>query len=81
MTQELMVRIQVPEELEFFQFPESLNRRLHDLLDKQDAGEILTPEERSEAEGLVEVAQMISVLRGRTEVARRELEARTRDAA
>ena len=43
--------IEIPVELTHFQFPEGVKDRLNSLLDRQDAGEILTQPERHEAEG------------------------------
>jgi hypothetical protein len=37
------------------------------LLDRQDAGQPLSPEEREEAEGLVNLAELLTLLRLRTE--------------
>jgi hypothetical protein len=42
--------------------PQALHDRLHALLDKQDAGKMLTSEERQEAEALVELAEWLSLL-------------------
>ena len=46
-----------------FQLPEGVDRRLRALLDKQDGGEALTADERAEAEGLVELSDLLSLLR------------------
>lgn len=43
--------------------PEGVDRRLHALLDKQDRGEALTDDERAEAEGLVDLADLLSLLK------------------
>jgi hypothetical protein len=43
--------------------PEGVDRRLHSLLDKQDRGEPLTEDELAEAEGLVNLAELLSLLR------------------
>ena len=48
--------------LPIFLLPDALETRLHDLLDRQDAGELLTADERREAEGLVELAEFLSLL-------------------
>jgi hypothetical protein len=69
------IKMNLPAELGRFRFPKSLNRRLHDLLDKQDRGELLTSAEKEEAEGLVEVAEMISLLKLRIEVTGRKANA------
>ena len=42
--------------------PHGLQSRLHDLLDRQDAGAKLTAEERLEAENLVELSDFLSLL-------------------
>lgn len=54
--------IEIPRELVQFQLPEAVQARLQYLLDRQDAGEQLTSEERDEAEGLVELAEFLSLL-------------------
>jgi hypothetical protein len=54
--------IEIPRELVHFQLPEAVQARLQHLLDRQDAGETLTPEERNEAEGLVDLAEFLSLL-------------------
>jgi hypothetical protein len=69
---ELLVKIELPEEMDFFRFPEALQARLEFLLNKQDRGEPLSDDERDEAEGLVEMADIVSTLRMRVELARRE---------
>ena len=54
------VTIQVePEDLHF---PDGVNQRLLQLLDKQDTGQQLSASERQEAEGLVELAELVSLL-------------------
>lgn len=50
-------------ELAHFRLPNAVHARLQDLLDRQDAGETLTPEEQQEAMGLVELAEFLSLLR------------------
>jgi hypothetical protein len=49
-----------------FELPGSVQKRLDTLLDRQDRGEPLDEEERREAEGLVEIAEFLSLLRLRT---------------
>jgi hypothetical protein len=56
-----------PGALQQLRFPKALDRRLQDLLDKQDRGEKLTAAERQEAEGLVEVSRTLSLLKSRLE--------------
>ena len=51
-------------------FPGGVQDRLRELLDKQDRGKPLSPEETREAEGLVDLAELLSLLRlraGRSE--------------
>ncbi len=43
--------------------PAGVQSRLHELLDRQDQGIKLTVRERREAEGLVEMAEWISLLK------------------
>jgi hypothetical protein len=54
--------IEIPLELTHFQLPEAVHARLQLLLDRQDSGEILTLGEKHEAEGLVELAEFLSLL-------------------
>jgi hypothetical protein len=54
--------IEIPIELVHFKLPDAVEARLQYLLDRQDEGERLTPEERGEAEGLVELAEFLSLL-------------------
>lgn len=61
------VEIEMPIAVERFKLPMGVHRRLQSLLDRQDAGEKLTAAERKEAEGLVELAEMLSLLRLRAQ--------------
>ncbi|MFM6815918.1 MAG: hypothetical protein ACKPKB_06850, partial [Dolichospermum sp.] len=54
--------IEIPVSLTYFQLPEAVQARLQYLLDRQDAGEELTLAERNEAEGLVDLAEFLSLL-------------------
>lgn len=49
-----------------FHLPDAVQDRLQHLLDRQDAGTLLTSDERREAEGLVELAEFLSLLHLRT---------------
>jgi len=66
MTQHILVELEVPADLDKFQLPQGVNERLQDLLDRQDRGEDLSTAERTEAEGLVALAELLSFLRLRT---------------
>ena len=59
------VEIQLTIDLRLAQFelPAAVQNRLQALLDRQDQGESLTAAERQEAEGLVELAEFLSLLR------------------
>jgi hypothetical protein len=59
----IALEIEVPEELARLHLPEGVDRRLHALLDKQDGGTPLTPDEQAEADGLVELADLLTLLR------------------
>ena len=63
----IQLEVEVPDELARFQLPPGVQHRLHGLLDKQDSGVALTADERREAEGLVDLAELLSVLRMRAE--------------
>jgi len=55
--------IEIPLELAQFELPDAVQARLQWLLDRQDVGNPLTPAERLEAEGLVDLAEFLSLLR------------------
>ncbi|MBN3871429.1 hypothetical protein [Nostoc sp. JL33] len=59
--------IEIPVELTHFQLPEAVQECLQFLLDRQDAGKVLTQAERPEAEGLVELAEFLSLLHLRSQ--------------
>lgn len=61
------MEIEVPEDLERFCLPAGVQHRLQELLDKQDGGQPLTGDERREAEGLANLADLLSLLRRRAE--------------
>jgi len=57
------IDVELPRDLSRLALPEGVDRRLQHLLDKQDRGEALSDDERAEAEGLVELADLLSLLR------------------
>jgi hypothetical protein len=63
----LTLDIELPADLDRFRLPQALHARLQSLLDRQDAGQPLSPEERAEAEGLVDLAEFFTLLRLRAE--------------
>ena len=63
----MLVEIEMPAQVDEFKLPSGVNDRLQDLLDRQDRGETLTHDERREADGLVDLAEMLSLLRLRAQ--------------
>lgn len=72
MSQAIVFEIEVPEELASFRLPTSVDERLQALLDRQDRGETLTDRERREAEGLVDLAELLALLRLRAQRVQRD---------
>ena len=62
MRRTLHLEIELPGNLAQFQLPTGVSDRLAALLDKQDAGQSLTGQEKREAEGLVELADTLRYL-------------------
>jgi hypothetical protein len=54
--------------------PKAVDERLQALLDRQDRGETLTSAERMEAEGVVNLAELLSWLRVRVQSAAQLIE-------
>jgi hypothetical protein len=63
----LTIEVDLPADLARFRLPEAVAARLQTLLDRQDAGQALTDQEREEAEGLVDLAEFLTLLRLRAE--------------
>ena len=63
----LTIDVDLPADLARFRLPEAVATRLQTLLDRQDAGQALTAPERDEAEGLVDLAEFLTLLRLRAE--------------
>jgi hypothetical protein len=63
----VLVELDLPADLEQFKLPPGVNDRLQVLLDRQDQGERLTDSELREAEGLVDLAEFLSLLRLRAQ--------------
>ncbi len=63
----LTLEVDLPADLERFRLPQGVATRLQHLLDRQDGGQPLSPEERAEAEGLVTLAEFLTLLRLRAE--------------
>ncbi len=67
MSSAIQIEIEMPDDLARFRLPDGVQERLSSLLDKQDGGHPLTDSERREAEGLVNLADLLSLLRLRAE--------------
>ena len=63
----LTIDIDLPDELARFRLPKAVAARLQTLLDRQDSGHPLTVAERDEADGLVNLAEFLTLLRLRAE--------------
>jgi hypothetical protein len=61
-----MMQLVIESDLAQFELPVAVQKRLQTLLDRQDQGEELTVSEREEAEGLVELAEFLSLLKLRS---------------
>jgi len=59
----VLLEIELPGNWEALKLPEGVQQRLQSLLNGQDSGIELTSEERKEAEGLVDLADWLSLLR------------------
>jgi hypothetical protein len=67
MSSSVKIEIEIPDDLARFRLPNGVQERLNTLLDKQDHGQPLTDSEQREAEGLVDLADLLSLLRLRAE--------------
>jgi hypothetical protein len=63
----LTLEVDLPADLARFRLPEAVAAWLQTLLDRQDSGQALTIQERDEAEGLVNLAEFLTLLRLRAE--------------
>lgn len=61
------LEIDMPDDLARFRLPGGVQHRLQALLDKQDEGQPLTEAERHEADGLVNLAELLTLLQLRAE--------------
>jgi hypothetical protein len=61
------IRLEMPDDLPRLRLPDAVQQRLQFLLDRQDQGDGLSLDERREAEGLVTLAELLSLLRLRAE--------------
>ena len=63
----LTLEVDLPADVARFRLPDAVAAHLQSLLDRQDSGQSLTVQEREEAEGLVNLAEFLSLLRLRAE--------------
>jgi hypothetical protein len=63
----ITIQLEMPDDLAEFRLPAGVQARLQKLLDHQDRGLALSPAEKQEAEGLVELAEFLSLLRLRAQ--------------
>jgi hypothetical protein len=63
----MKMQLVIEKELVHFELPPAVQDRLQSLLDRQDNGEELTSAERKEAEGLVELAEFLTLLKLRSQ--------------
>lgn len=69
MAQSVVVQLELPKDWKKFRMPRALDNRLQELLDRQDFEGKLSHRERREATALAELADMLSVMRLRAQVA------------
>lgn len=67
MSHHIVLELEMPDDLQGFRLPPAVDERLQSLLDRQDRGEALSPEERREAEGLVDLAELLTLLKLRAQ--------------
>ena len=72
MNQPVQLTVPMPANLAKLRFPKALDDRLHYLLDEQGRRGKLTAAEKKEAEGLTELATMLSILKTGAQVRARK---------
>ncbi|MEY3175240.1 MAG: hypothetical protein RLZZ436_3154 [Planctomycetota bacterium] len=65
------VELELPEDWQALRLPEALQERLQNLLDLQDAQGSLSSQERREAEALVQLVDMLALMRLRADAAQK----------
>jgi hypothetical protein len=61
----MLIEVEIPKDWKHFRMPPALNDRLQELLDKQDEMGKLSRKERREAEALVTLAEVFSLMKVR----------------
>lgn len=72
MSTTVIIKLILPDDLTKLHLPAGVNRRLQELLDRQDRDGFLSPQERQEAEGLADLSDLLTLLRLRVEGLGRE---------
>ncbi len=67
MSQSVLIELEVPDDLAEFRLSAGLHDLLQAYLDRQDRGETLSPQERQTAEAVVDLAEVLSLLRLRAD--------------
>ena len=62
MPSSVLIELEIPADLEQFRLPAGVQQRLQELLDRQDHGTALTLAGQQEAEGLANLAELLSLL-------------------
>ena len=66
MARPVFVELDLPKPWRKFRLPPALDGRLRELLDRQDHDGKLSPRERQEAEELVELVDILTLMKART---------------
>jgi hypothetical protein len=77
MTKPIQIELTLPGNYKNLKMPAALRHRLNDLLDKQDSGTKLSVKERKEAEALVDLAEMLTLLKLKARVAELNIAAKS----
>jgi hypothetical protein len=67
MARSVLVELTLPEEWRKYRLPRALHDRLQELLDRQDGDGKLSPRERKEAKALVELVDMLSLIKAQVQ--------------
>ena len=65
------VELELPEDWQALQLPQALHERLQDLLDRQDEQGCLSSQERREAAAIVQLVDMLALMRLKAEAVQR----------
>jgi hypothetical protein len=67
MSEVVAIELELPDDLARLRLPSGVHARLQELLDRQDSGVPLNDAEQEEADGLVELSELLTLLRLRAE--------------